>query len=117
MPKRLASASRYELQLSLLGRKNTMRPTVLLAFIVLYPLTTASFDIPISGMTPDVFLCRVVVGNLIIAPLLWLAGLQIDRMARTSIRDLPRFTGVDPQAARELREEAPAGPQTDALPA
>ncbi len=86
MPKRLASASRYELQLSLLGRKNTLRPTVLLAFIVLYPLTTASFDIPISGMAPEVFLFRVVVGNLIIAPLLWLVGLQIDRLARTSIR-------------------------------
>ena len=86
MPKRAASASRYELQLSLLGRKNTLRPTVLLAFIILYPLTTASFDIPISGMAPEVFLFRVVVGNLIIAPLLWMAGLQIDRMARTSIR-------------------------------
>ena len=86
MPIRQASASRYELQLSLLGRKNTLRPTVLLAFIVLYPLTTASFDIPISGMTPDVFLFRVVVGNLIIAPLLWLGGLQIDRLAGTSIR-------------------------------
>jgi hypothetical protein len=86
MPKRAASTSRYELQLSLLGRKNTMRPTVLLAFIVLYPLTTASFDIPISGMAPEVFLFRVVVGNLIIAPLLWVAGLQIDRLARTSIR-------------------------------
>lgn len=86
MSKRAASTSRYELQLSLLGRKNTMRPTVLLAFIVLYPLTTASFDIPISGMAPEVFLFRVVVGNLIIAPLLWVAGLQIDRLARTSIR-------------------------------
>ncbi len=86
MPRRVASASRYELQLSLLGRKNTLRPTVLLAFIVLYPLTTAFFDIPISGMAPEVFLFRVVVGNLIIAPLLWLGGLAIDRMARTSIR-------------------------------
>ena len=86
MPKRAASASRYELQLSLLGRKNTLRPTVLLAFILLYPLTTASFDIPISGMAPEVFLFRVVVGNLIIAPALWAAGLQIDRLARTSIR-------------------------------
>ena len=86
MPKRVASTSRYELQLSLLGRKNTLRPTVLLAFVLLYPLTTASFDIPISGMAPEVFLFRVVVGNLIIAPVLWAAGLQIDRIARTSIR-------------------------------
>ena len=29
-----------------------------------------------------------------------------ERLARTSIRDLPRFTAVDPQAARELREES-----------
>ncbi len=86
MARRNKNSSRYELQLSLLGRKNTLRPTVLLAFIVLYPLTTASFDIPISGMTPEVFLFRVVIGNLIIAPLLWVGGQQIDRMARTSIR-------------------------------
>jgi len=86
MPKRVANASRYELELSLLGRRNTLRPTVLLAFILLYPLTTASFDIPISGMAPEVFLFRVVVGNLIIAPLLWVGGLQIHRIARTRIR-------------------------------
>ncbi|MEI7990301.1 MAG: MFS transporter [Chloroflexota bacterium] len=29
-----------------------------------------------------------------------------ERLARTSIHDLPRFAGVDQQAARELREEA-----------
>ena len=28
-----------------------------------------------------------------------------ERLAQTSIRDLPRFSAVDPQAARELREE------------
>ena len=28
-----------------------------------------------------------------------------ERLARTSIRDLPRFTSLDPEAARELREE------------
>lgn len=86
MSKRTSSASRYELQLSLLGRKNTLRISVLLAFIVLYPITTAPFDIPISGMAPEVFLFRVVVGNLIIAPVLWISGRQIDRLARTSIR-------------------------------
>lgn len=31
-----------------------------------------------------------------------------ERLARTSIRDLPRLTGVDPQDARELREEPAA---------
>jgi CRP-like cAMP-binding protein len=31
-----------------------------------------------------------------------------ERLARTSIRDLPRFTGVDQQAARDLRQEPPA---------
>ena len=31
-----------------------------------------------------------------------------ERLARTSIRDLPRLTGVDPQDARELREEPDA---------
>ena len=29
-----------------------------------------------------------------------------ERLARTSLRDLPRFAGVDPQDARELREES-----------
>jgi CRP-like cAMP-binding protein len=28
-----------------------------------------------------------------------------ERLARTSIHDLPRFLGIDQQAARELREE------------
>jgi MFS transporter, DHA3 family, macrolide efflux protein len=28
-----------------------------------------------------------------------------ERLARTSIRELPRFTGVDPQVARDLRED------------
>jgi MFS transporter, DHA3 family, macrolide efflux protein len=31
-----------------------------------------------------------------------------ERLARTSIRDLPRFASVDPQALRELREESAA---------
>lgn len=33
-----------------------------------------------------------------------------ERLARASIRDLPRLAGVDPQAARELREEPAAAP-------
>jgi DNA-directed RNA polymerase subunit F len=28
-----------------------------------------------------------------------------ERLARTSIRDLPRFISLDPEDARELREE------------
>jgi MFS family permease len=31
-----------------------------------------------------------------------------ERLANTSIRDLPRFTGLNPQDARNLREETPA---------
>jgi CRP-like cAMP-binding protein len=31
-----------------------------------------------------------------------------ERLARTSIRDLPRFTGLNPQDARDLREEIAA---------
>ena len=40
-----------------------------------------------------------------------------ERLARTSIRDLPRFGGVDPQALRELREEAAAQPRVEAAAA
>jgi hypothetical protein len=29
-----------------------------------------------------------------------------ERLARTSLHDLPRFAGVDPQDLRELREES-----------
>lgn len=32
-------------------------------------------------------------------------GRMTERLARTSIRDLPRLTGVDPQSARQLRTE------------
>jgi hypothetical protein len=38
-------------------------------------------------------------------------------LARTSIRDLPRFAGVDPQALRELREESPAQAKMETAPA
>ena len=40
-----------------------------------------------------------------------------ERLARTSIRDLPRFTGVDPEALRELREESTAGHAQEPAPA
>jgi hypothetical protein len=36
-----------------------------------------------------------------------------ERLARTSIRELPRLAGVDPQDARELREGS-AAPQQPA---
>jgi CRP-like cAMP-binding protein len=36
-----------------------------------------------------------------------------ERLARTSIRELPRFAGLDPQAARELREEPAGGQQLE----
>jgi len=36
-----------------------------------------------------------------------------ERLARTSIRELPRLAGIDPQDARELREEPPANPQAE----
>jgi hypothetical protein len=40
-----------------------------------------------------------------------------ERLARTSIRDLPRFAGVDSQALRELREESLSAPQPEPAPA
>ena len=40
-----------------------------------------------------------------------------ERLARTSIRDLPRFTGLDPEAARELREEPTKRPKAMPAPA
>ncbi len=40
-----------------------------------------------------------------------------ERLARTSIRDLPRFTSLDPEIARELREEHPNTPQSASMPA
>jgi MFS transporter, DHA3 family, macrolide efflux protein len=36
-----------------------------------------------------------------------------ERLARTSIRDLPRFSAPDPQAARQLREETGAARRTE----
>jgi hypothetical protein len=54
--------------------------------MVLYPLTTASFDIPISGMSPDVFFFRVVVGNLIVAPFILLCGMYVDKARRAITR-------------------------------
>jgi CRP-like cAMP-binding protein len=39
-----------------------------------------------------------------------------ERLARTSIRDLPRFAGVDPQVLRELREESPAQAKMETAP-
>lgn len=39
-----------------------------------------------------------------------------ERLARTSIRDLPRFTSLEPEVARELREEHPAAQQSEAVP-
>jgi MFS transporter, DHA3 family, macrolide efflux protein len=43
-------------------------------------------------------------------------GRMSERLARTSIRDLPRFTAVDPQSLRELREESSAQPRAEAAP-
>jgi hypothetical protein len=40
-----------------------------------------------------------------------------ERLARTSIRDLPRFTGPDPEAAHELREEPATPPILKPVPA
>ncbi len=40
-----------------------------------------------------------------------------ERLARTSIRDLPRMAGVDPQDARELREAPAVPPQPEPAPA
>jgi CRP-like cAMP-binding protein len=40
-----------------------------------------------------------------------------ERLTRTSIRDLPRFTAIDPQSLRELREESPAQPKLETVPA
>ena len=40
-----------------------------------------------------------------------------ERLARTSIYDLPRLTGVDPQSARELREEPAAFPAMETVQA
>ena len=39
-----------------------------------------------------------------------------ERLARTSIHELPRFAGVDPQAARELREGAAVPQQMEPQP-
>ena len=39
-----------------------------------------------------------------------------ERLARTSIHDLPRLTGVDPQDARELREEPAATQRLEPAP-
>jgi len=36
-----------------------------------------------------------------------------ERLARTSIRELPRLAGIDPQDARELLEEPAANPQAE----
>jgi hypothetical protein len=41
---------------------------------------------------------------------------MIERLARTSIRDLPRLTGVDPQSARELRTEPSTAQQLESSP-
>jgi len=40
-----------------------------------------------------------------------------ERLARTSIYDLPRLTGVDPQSARELREEPSTFPHMETVQA
>jgi len=40
-----------------------------------------------------------------------------ERLARTSIYDLPRLTGVDPQSARELREEPSTFPDMETVQA
>jgi MFS family permease len=40
-----------------------------------------------------------------------------ERLARTSIRDLPRFTSLDPEVARELRQEHPDNAQSVSVPA
>jgi MFS transporter, DHA3 family, macrolide efflux protein len=43
-------------------------------------------------------------------------GRMTERLARTSIRDLPRLTGVDPQSARELRTEPSTAQQLEPSP-
>jgi MFS transporter, DHA3 family, macrolide efflux protein len=43
-------------------------------------------------------------------------GRMTERLARTSIRDLPRLTGVDPQSARELRTEPSTAQQLETSP-
>jgi MFS transporter, DHA3 family, macrolide efflux protein len=43
-------------------------------------------------------------------------GRMTERLARTSIRDLPRLTGVDPQSARELRTEPSTTQQLETSP-
>jgi MFS transporter, DHA3 family, macrolide efflux protein len=43
-------------------------------------------------------------------------GRMTERLARTSIRDLPRLTGVDPQSARQLRTEASTAQQIEPAP-
>jgi DHA3 family macrolide efflux protein-like MFS transporter len=40
-----------------------------------------------------------------------------ERLARTSIRDLPRFTSLEPEIARELREKHPDPQQVESVPA
>ena len=40
-----------------------------------------------------------------------------ERLARTSIRDLPRFTSLEPEVARELRVEHPSTQNSEAVPA
>ena len=40
-----------------------------------------------------------------------------ERLARTSIRDLPRFTSLEPEIARELRVEHPSTQNSEAVPA
>jgi CRP-like cAMP-binding protein len=40
-----------------------------------------------------------------------------ERLARTSIRELPRLAGIDPQDARELREEPSVNPQAEPVTA
>jgi hypothetical protein len=36
-----------------------------------------------------------------------------ERLARTSIHELPRFAGIDPQTTRSLREESSVGPRLE----
>jgi MFS family permease len=43
-------------------------------------------------------------------------GRMTERLARTSIRDLPRLTGVDPQSARQLRTVASTAQQIEPAP-
>jgi CRP-like cAMP-binding protein/Na+/melibiose symporter-like transporter len=40
-----------------------------------------------------------------------------ERLARTSIRDLPRFAGLDQESARELREGGTTGEEAEPVPA